>query len=104
MIIASNEFYGGNLYRSGAFEDKYYSNKWIKNKYYTITGAYLLCNYMGTKDYLVIEGAKSNRLSTEKKYRNLTGDTTTKIYYCESIDLESRCQKVINRYLRKHKY
>ena len=103
MIIKGNIFVGGNLYRSGEYEGKYCSNVWVRNKFYATPSSYLLCNYLGTKNYLKLPAEKHAIRQTEQSYRSLTGDRTTKIYYYSRQKADKKARSVIRRYLRNHK-
>lgn len=104
MLIKKNKFYGGNLYRSGSYEGHYKSNIWNGNKFFTSMNSYLLCNYLGTKDYLLIKGEKKDIRELENRYRLLTGDKETKIYYYSPEKIARISEKAIQRYLKKHTY
>lgn len=103
MIIKGNTFIGGNLYRSGAYKNEYKSNIWINNLYYSTYGRYLLCNYMGTKDHLVVKNFETLKNSIYG-YRNLTGDKSTKIKIMSQSALSRKESKTIRAYLKKHSY
>ena len=104
MIISNNIFVGGNLYRAGEFDGGYKSNIWINNRFYTTSDSYLLCNYLGTKDYLKIPVLKNEARLNEDVYRRLTDDESTRIYYYNQRKIEKKSTRLINKYLKKHKY
>ena len=104
MIIKDNIFVGGNLYRSSEYEGKYCSNIWVRNKFYSTPNSYLLCNYLGTKNYLKLPAEKYAIRQTEQSYRSLTGDKTTKIYYYSHQKAQKKANSAMKKYLRTHKY
>ena len=103
MIIRKNTFIGGNYYCSGAYNDKYKSNVWDGNTHYIPRGAYLLSNYIGSKDVIEVPTNGSAQLAIYQ-YRQLTGDLTTKFKVCSQIRLDSLSKRAIKRYLKKHSY
>lgn len=106
MIIRNNTFVGGNYYCSGAYRDKYKSNVWQGNVCYLERDDYILSNYMGTKDVIRIPTEKgkfkSLKVATDdaiKRYRELTGDMTTRFV----IKSETAINRRINRLRKKYR-
>ncbi len=104
MIIDSNIMIGGNYYRSGAYLGRYHSNRWYNNKFYTTSQHYLLCNYLGTKDFLPLPNSKREAKTVINNYREKTGDSTTNIHLYTSSRIEKIAKRYIKRYLKKHSY
>lgn len=107
MIIRNNTFVGGNYYCSGAYRDKYRSNVWQGNTCIIRRGDYILSNYMGTKDVIRIPTDKGDfknlKAATDdaiRRYRELTGDETTKFVIKSDRVIRSRITKLKNKYLR----
>lgn len=107
MIIRNNTFVGGNYYCSGAYRDKYKSNVWQGNTCIIKRGDYILSNYMGTKDVIRIPTDKGDfrtlKAATDdaiRRYRELTGDETTKFVIKSDKTIHRRINKLKNKYLR----
>ena len=101
MIIRNNTFVGGNFYCSGAFQGRYQSNVWQDNTCVIRRGDYLLSNYDGTKNVIriPIEKGEFRTLAAAtkdaiKKYRELTGDETTRFIIRTERNIERRCIKL----------
>ena len=105
MIIRSNTFVGGNYYCSGAYNGEYKSNVWESNTCIIKRGDFILSNYGGTKDVIRIPTEKgefrSLKAATDdaiRRYRELTGDNTTRFV----IKSEKRINRRVNRLKRKY--
>ena len=105
MIIRNNTFVGGNFYCSGAFNGKYTSNVWIGNVCYIKRGDYILSNYWGTKDVIRIPTEKGNFNSLSeatadaiKRYREMTGDVSTRFVIKNERTINRRINKLIKKY------
>lgn len=104
MIIRENIFINGNYYCSGAFNEKYKSNKWLKNKCYIQRGQFILSNYMGTKNVIRIPIEKGKFRNLQRatdnaisRYRELTGDETTRFI----IISEDEIARIISKHRKK---
>lgn len=103
MIIRRNTFIGGNYYCSGAYQGRYRSNIWEGNIHYIPRGAYLLSNYIGSQDVIEVPESGSARIEIAK-YRELTGDKSTKFKVCSVSRIDTLSKRTIKKYLRKHSY
>ena len=108
MIIRNNTFVGGNYYCSGAYNGKYKSNKWQGNTCVIKRGDFLLGNYMGTKDVIRVPVNKGDfrtlKEATEdaiSRYRELTGDETTRFVIKDSVAIDKQIKKLKRKYLKK---
>ena len=106
MVIKDNIFVGGNFYCSGAYKGKYKSNVWKKNTCFIKRGEYILSNYVGTADVIRIPTEKGNYGSLKKatlaaisRYREMTGDMTTRFVIEKENKLNKRIAKFKKRYL-----
>lgn len=111
MIIRNNMFIGGNYYCSGAYNGKYKSNVWSGNVCVLKRGDYILSNYWGTKDVIRIPTDKgSYRSITEatndaiRRYRELTGDMTTKFVIKKEKTINTRINILKKKYLKNFQY
>ena len=100
MIIRNNTFIGGNYYCSGAYLGKYKSNVWQGNTCIIKRGDYILSNYGGTKDVIRIPKEKGkfrtlNEATDDaiRRYRELTGDRTTRFVIKSESKIEKRIKK-----------
>lgn len=108
MIIKNNVFIGGNYYCSGACSGAYNSNIWDGNVCYIKRGDYLLSDYLGWKDVLRVPTgnfeesflADTTTLMI-KKYRELTGDMSTRFIIIEGKDLCNKINKDKNKYRKR---
>lgn len=105
MIIENNTFIGGNYFCSSSFKEEYKANVWKDNTCVIKRGDFILKNLVSTKDELRIptEKGQFNSLSaaTEdaiNRYRELTGDQTTKFVIKE----ETKINRQINKIKKKH--
>lgn len=103
MIIRRNTFIGGNYYCSGAYQGNYKSNIWEGNIHYIPRGAYLLSNYIGSQDVIEVPESGSAKIEIAK-YRELTGDKSTKFKVCSVSRINTLSKRTIKKYLRKHSY
>ena len=108
MIIRNNTFVGGNYYCSGAYNGKYKSNKWQGNTCVIKRGDFILSNYYGTKDVIRIPVEKGEfptlKDATEtaiSRYRELTGDETTRFVIKDSVAIDKQIKKLKKKYLKK---
>ena len=108
MIIRNNTFVGGNYYCSGAYNGKYKSNVWQGNTCVLKRGDFLLGNYMGTKDVIRVPMNKGDfrtlKEATEdaiSRYRELTGDETTRFVIKDSATIDKQITKLKRNYLKK---
>lgn len=108
MIIRNNTFVGGNYYCSGAYNGKYKSNKWQGNTCVIKRGDFLLGNYTGTKDVIRIPVEKGEfptlKDATENailRYRDLTGDMTTKFIIKDEKTINKQIIKLKRKFLKK---
>ena len=106
MIIRNNTFVGGNYYCSGAYKGQYKSNVWEGNTCIIKRGDFILSNYIGTKDVIRIpteKGAfRSLKAATDdaiRRYRELTGDQTTKFVIKSERNINRRINKLKKQYL-----
>lgn len=100
MIIRNNIFVGGNFYCSGAYNGMYKSNVWQDNICIIKRGDFILGNYNGNADVIripLVKGAfPTLKQATDyeiKRYRTLTGDTSTRFII--------KSEAVINRKIKK---
>jgi hypothetical protein len=103
MIIRNNTFVGGNFYCSVSFDNSYKSNIWEGNKCYIKRGNYLVCNHDGTKDVIAIPLSSTlnkNRKTEISKYRELTGDKSTRFYIKTQSWINNKAEKLIKTYLK----
>lgn len=103
MIIRNNTFIGGNYYCSGAYNGRYTSNVWVGNIHYIPRGSYLLSNYIGSQDVIEVPESGSAKIEIAK-YRELTGDKSTKFKVCSVSRIDTLSKRTIKKYLRKHSY
>jgi len=110
MIIRNNIFVGGNFYCSGAYEGVYKSNVWQGNTCVIKRGDFILSNYTGNKDVIRIpttRGVFSSLQAATKdailRYRELTGDQTTKFVIKSHRSINRRITKMKNRCLDNQK-
>ena len=101
MIMRNNTFVGGNFYCSGAYKGEYKSNIWKGNICYIKRGDFILSNCEGTKDVIRIPKEKGRFSSLNaatndaiRKYRELTGDQTTKFVIMTDNKLERKINKL----------
>lgn len=111
MIIRNNQFYGGNYYCSGAYDKQYKSNVWKGNVCYIERESYLLSNYDGSADVIRIPTERSDTNSLNavtkaniRKYRELTGDSTTRFVIKRQSRIDSLANKAVRRFLKEHEY
>lgn len=107
MIIRNNTFVGGNYYCSGAYKEKYKSNVWEGNTCVIKRGDFILSNYCGTKDVIRVPVEKEDfptlKAATDNaiaRYRELTGDMTTKFIIKDEKDINKQIAKLKKKYLR----
>lgn len=105
MIIRNNTFVGGNFYCSGAYKGEYKSNVWEGNTCVIKRGDFILSNYGGTKDVIRIPTERGEfrtlKAATDdaiRRYRELTGDNTTRFV----IKSEKRINRRVNRLKKKY--
>ena len=105
MIIRNNTFVGGNYYCSGAYNGQYKSNVWEGNTCIIKRGDFILSNYGGTKDVIRIPAEKgefrSLKAATDdaiRRYRELTGDQTTRFVIKSERNINKRIKKIKNQY------
>ena len=105
MIIKNNLFIGGNYYVGGENSSQFKSNVWINNVCYIKRGDFILSNYLGTKDVIRIPKEKGEFKSLKKatddavaRYREMTGDKTTKFVIKSDDYLKRKIERT------KHKY
>ena len=103
MIIKNNTFIGGNFYCSGVYNRRYSSNVWNSNVHYVERGSYLLSEYNGTQDVLVIPSSGSYS-SVIAQYRVLTDDNSTRFKVSSASKIERLSRRTIKKYLNKHSY
>ena len=103
MIISNNTFVGGNYYCSGRYNQRYKSNIWLNNKHYVTRGAYIIGDYSGVIDVVRIPVSGSCYYAINK-YRELTGDQTTKFKVRSEKRIQNKSISVINKYLITHSY
>lgn len=108
MIILNNTFVGGNFYCSGAYNGEYKSNKWQGNTCVINRGDFLLGNYMGKKDVIRVPVEKGGFPTLKdatkdaiSRYRELTGDETTRFVIKDSVAIDKQIKKLKKKYLRK---
>ena len=108
MIIRNNTFVGGNYYCSGAYNGEYKSNVWEGNTCIIKRGDFILSNYGGTKDVIRIPLEKGDfrtlKAATEdaiRRYRDLTGDETTKFIIKSERSINRRINKLKKQYSSK---
>ena len=108
MIIRRNLFVGGNYYCSGSYNGKYKSNVWEGNTCVIKRGDFLLGNYMGTKDVIRVPVEKGEfptlKAATDdaiSRYRELTGDETTRFVIKDSAAIDKQIKKLKKKYLKK---
>lgn len=108
MIFRNNTFVGGNYYCSGAYNGKYKSNKWQGNNCVIKRGDFLLGNYTGTKDVIRVPMEKGEfptlKDATEdaiSRYRELTGDMTTKFIIKDEKAINKQITKLKRKYLKE---
>lgn len=107
MIIRNNTFIGGNYYCSGAYNGKYESNVWQGNTCVIKRGDFILGNYMGTKDVIRVPIDKGEFRTLQEatdgaiaRYRELTGDMTTKFIIKDEKYINKQIAKLKKKYLR----
>lgn len=103
MIIRKNIFVGGNYYCSGAYNGKYMSNIWDNNTHYIHRGAYLLSNYIGTEDVIVVPDKGSVKRAITQ-YRVLTGDWTTRFKVRNKGKIDFLSKRFVKKYMKYHSY
>lgn len=103
MIIKNNTFVGGNYYCSGVCNGKYNSNVWDGNVHYVERGAYLLSEYNGTRDVLLVPETGSSE-SIIAQYRELTGDNNTCFFVTRASRIDRLSKRIIKKFLKKHSY
>ena len=108
MIIRNNTFVGGNYYCSGAYQGKYMSNVWQGNTCVIKRGDYILSNYVGTKDVIRIPTERGEYRSLKaatddaiRRYRELTGDKTTKFVIKNDSSINRRIKRLKKKYQRQ---
>ena len=111
MVIRNNTFIGGNWHCGNPYKGKYKSNVWEGNTCVIKRGDYLLGDYFGTSDVIRIPVEKgkfrSLKVATEdaiRRYRGMTGDSTTVFYIQSEKKVKARADKLEKKYLKKHKY
>ena len=111
MNIVDNVFIGGNYYCSYSYNNLYRSNKWNGNKHYTIRGNWLLCNPSGSIAPLIVPTKafenRSLKMATNEvleKYRELTGDYSTKFFFQTEKKIQRKGNRAVKKYLSKHQY
>lgn len=86
MIIENNVFIGGNYYCTMPYKGKYTSHKWKGNVCYIEPGSFILSNYVGTADVIrITEKGKDSEIA---RYRQLTGDKTTKFILSTGTEIK----------------
>ena len=108
MIIRNNTFVGGNWHCGNSYKGKYKSNVWEGNTCILKRGDYLLGDYFGTSDVIRIptEKGKFRSLSAAtddaiKRYREMTGDETTKFVVLSGTKIDRKIDKAKRKYLKK---
>ena len=108
MIIRNNTFVGGNWHCGNSYKGKYRSNVWEGNTCVIKRGDYLLGNYFGTDDVIRIPVEKgefrSLKAATDdaiRRYRELTGDQTTKFVVKSERNINRRINNIKKQYLQK---
>ena len=96
MVIENNEFVGGNYYCSNSFKGEYKSNIWRNNICYIKPGDYLLSQF--GENELIISGKRKTDKKTIKKYRDLTGDTSTTFHVVSELTLRKKIGTLLNKY------
>ena len=106
MIIRNNKFVGGNYYIGGVRPVQYKSNVWQGNICYIKRGDFILSNYGGHSDVIRVPkdrgiydslGAATD--AAIAKYREMTGDKTTRFVIEEERKLNKRIAKLKKKYL-----
>ena len=103
MIIRNNTFVGGNFYCSGVYNGKYYSNVWYGNVHYVERGAYLLSEYNGSRDVLLVP-VKGSSVTVIAQYRDLTGDNNTRFIVTRASKIKRLSKRIIKKFLKDHSY
>ena len=108
MIIRNNTFVGGNWHCGNSYKGKYRSNVWEGNTCVIKRGDYLLGNYFGTDDVIRIPTEKgefrSLKAATDdaiRRYRELTGDQTTRFVIKSERNINRRINNIKKQYLQK---
>lgn len=108
MIIRNNTFVGGNYYCSGSYKGEYKSNIWENNICVIERGDFILSNYSGTKDVIRIPTHKGEfrtiKAATDdaiQRYRQLTGDETTKFVIVGKSEVRRKINKLKKKYSSK---
>lgn len=106
MIIRNNTFVGGNFYIGGFNSIQYKSNIWENNLCYIKRGDFILSNYVGKADVIRIPIEKGKYKSLKAatnaailKYREMTGDMTTRFVIEKEGKLNRRMRKLKKKYL-----
>lgn len=106
IIIRNNTFVGGNYYCSGAYRKEYKSNVWEGNTCVIKRGDFIMSNYGGTKDVIRIPTERgefrSLKAATDdavRRYRELTGDDTTRFVIKSDRRINRRINKLRKQYL-----
>ena len=107
MVIKKNLFVGGNYYCSGSCNGSYKSNKWIDNICILKQGDYILSDYLGREDVLripvegnIFEGENDTNVIIDR-YRQLTGDSSTKFVVMDQGDIENLILQYKSKYLNR---
>ncbi len=104
MRIENNVFADGNFYCSGVYKNYYRSNLWKGNKCYITTGDFILGEYYGRRDVLRMGKNKRRSSSEIERYRELTGDTSTKFYVISVKKMSSRVARLEKTFFDIHSY
>lgn len=106
IIIRNNTFVGGIYYCSGAYRKEYKSNVWEGNTCVIKRGDFILSNYGGTKDVIRIPTERGEFRSLKaatgdaiRRYRDLTGDYTTRFVIKSDRRINRRINKLRKQYL-----
>lgn len=105
MIIKNNLFIGGNYYVGGEKSSQFTSNIWKDNVCYIQRGDFILSNYLGTKDVIRIPKEKGEFKSLKRatddaitRYREMTGDKTTKFVIKSDDYLKRKIERIKRKY------
>lgn len=103
MVIQNNLFIDGNFFCGSPYNNYYRSNIWKNNTCYIQRGKYILSDYSGTKDVLVLpKNGKVNDVITE--YRMLTGDESTRFIIKKEKVLKKRVISIRRKFLKERNY
>lgn len=107
MVFRNNTFVGGNFLCAAKYDGAFKSNFWLNNTCYIRRGEWLLRCINKGNEWIKVPTEKGKFLSLDaatedaiRRYRELTGDNSTKFVIMKNKRMDKRVNKLKKKYLR----